>query len=435
MHDEPPSTVGRSTQQQMGSALRSYGAGSASVGAIARSGSRDVDPQQALQSSMRIKRVGKVLGGGFLSGPARRGRRRTSDEEGEGNSPDDMISQHHNDGGDILMSSQESEMGGNARGSQDAHHSSSRSPYYDAYGRDYAATGSPVSGKASSSQNRSSLRSHPSNVDLLQQQQINEPEAAAERELPRRRSYREIEDAGRMASKPAVAASEPPAPTPSSRPNLPSAYDQENDLAYLARSVKPLIVSGLGGEKDYNNGIRPLRAALQSSENKAPPAAALKPTTVAPPLSPDRKVLSAISRNTPHRLAPPPPPKMSMLETATAATAGAAATAQASKKPRILLKVNGRSYQRVDCVGRGGSAKVYKVTAENGKMFAMKRVSLENADESTIRGFMGEIDLLKKLSGVERVIQLYDFEMNKEKHMLSLVRLPPRLMCFLILTV
>jgi len=112
---------------------------------------------------------------------------------------------------------------------------------------------------------------------------------------------------------------------------------------------------------------------------------------------------------------------MTVLETATA-PAGAATTAQAGKKQRILLKVNGRPYQRVDCIGRGGSSKVYKVTAENGRMLALKRVSLENADDTTVKGYQGEIDLLLKLSGVDRIIQLFDWELNQEKQMLSLVR-------------
>jgi len=66
---------------------------------------------------------------------------------------------------------------------------------------------------------------------------------------------------------------------------------------------------------------------------------------------------------------------------------------------------------------------VYRVTAENGKMFALKRVSLENADENTIKGFKGEIDLLKRLAGIDRVIQLVDHELNIEKQMLSVVSL------------
>lgn len=111
---------------------------------------------------------------------------------------------------------------------------------------------------------------------------------------------------------------------------------------------------------------------------------------------------------------------MSVLETATA-TAGAATTGQASKKKSIILKVNGRSYQRVDCIGRGGSGRVYRVTAENGKMFALKRVNIENADATTVKGFKGEINMLQKLANLDRVIQLYDWELNQEKQVLSLV--------------
>lgn len=59
--------------------------------------------------------------------------------------------------------------------------------------------------------------------------------------------------------------------------------------------------------------------------------------------------------------------------------------------------------------------------AENSKFFALKRVNLEDADESAVRGFKGEIDLLKKLENVERVIRLYDFDLNEDKGTLSVV--------------
>lgn len=59
--------------------------------------------------------------------------------------------------------------------------------------------------------------------------------------------------------------------------------------------------------------------------------------------------------------------------------------------------------------------------AENSKFFALKRVNLDDADESTLRGFKGEIDLLKRLEGVERVIRLYDWELNEDKGLLSVV--------------
>lgn len=113
---------------------------------------------------------------------------------------------------------------------------------------------------------------------------------------------------------------------------------------------------------------------------------------------------------------------MSVVETATAA-AGASTATQANKKKQFLLRVNGRTYTRIDCVGRGGSGKVYRVAAESGKMLALKRVSLDKADATIIRGYKGEIDLLERLTGVDRVIQLIDHELNVEKNMLSLVSL------------
>lgn len=109
---------------------------------------------------------------------------------------------------------------------------------------------------------------------------------------------------------------------------------------------------------------------------------------------------------------------MSILD---AATSNAGASTATQKQRRNVLRVNGKCYTRLDCLGRGGSAKVYRVTAENGKMCALKRVALENADEATIKGYRGEIDLLGKLAGVERVINLFDHEMNSEKQVLTLV--------------
>jgi len=56
----------------------------------------------------------------------------------------------------------------------------------------------------------------------------------------------------------------------------------------------------------------------------------------------------------------------------------------------------------------------------------LKRVSLENLDERTIKGYHGEIDLLQRLTGVNRVIQLIDHEFNAEKQILSLVSRQPK---------
>ena len=135
-------------------------------------------------------------------------------------------------------------------------------------------------------------------------------------------------------------------------------------------------------------------------------------------MSPSRKPLGPRSQNTPLRAAPPPP-KMTVLDTVTAA-AGAASASQ-SKKKRNYISVNGKLFTRMDCIGRGGSAKVYRVMAENYKVFALKRVSLEDVDELAIRGYKGEIELLRKLENEDRVIRLFDYEINDERQTLSIL--------------
>jgi serine/threonine-protein kinase TTK/MPS1 len=132
----------------------------------------------------------------------------------------------------------------------------------------------------------------------------------------------------------------------------------------------------------------------------------------------ERKAMAPISANTPHRPAPPPPPKMSVLEAATAA-AGASTTKE--KKRKQAVRVNGKIYSLMGRVGKGGSGDVYRVMAENSKIFALKRVKLEDADPAAIKGFKGEIDLLRTLQNVERVVRLFDYEVDEEKQELKVV--------------
>ncbi|KAI1288900.1 kinase-like domain-containing protein [Xylaria venustula] len=331
------------------------------IGSVSRLGSNGSrarnDENQALQSSMRVKRVGKIPGS-FLSGPARRGRRRQSEEEveNEGN-----IVPLNNDAGDQQpLDIANLEPVDNLASS--------------CYGPDRIASGSPVSAK---SLTRASVyRTSPDhNKEIDLQPHKNSP-GKDEIIIPH---YR----------------------IPPPRADIPSRHDQENEAPPTFKREKPagVLLPELDLEKPSVRPIDINRSALLAS--------------------PERKPLSSISRNTPRRAVPPPPPKMSILDAATS-TAGAATTSQATKR-RNYMKVNGKFYTRIDSLGRGGSGKVYRVAADNGKMFALKRVSIENADENTVRGYRGEIDLLKKLTQVERVITLFDYEMNDEKQVLSLV--------------
>ncbi|KAK0632511.1 kinase-like domain-containing protein [Immersiella caudata] len=311
----------------------------------------------APQSSMRVKRIGNAPGS-FLSGPARRGRRRQSEEDAEGQGDGEGM------GSSQEPESQQQRFMEPALGEQPA------SSFLASSYRDFAASGSPVSARDSG---RAAIRKQASSADIP--------------------SSRPKESDNHMGLDFKI-------PAPSLE--LPSTHDQENEIQASFRRSKP--AADIMVDKELVKPIQPLHVDI--GQPRQP--------------SPERKALAPKNQNTPHRPAPPPPPKMSVVETATAA-AGASATGQASKKRQVLLRVNTKTYTRIDCIGRGGSGKVYRVSAENGKMLALKRVSLESADENTVKGFKGEIDLLKRLAGIDRVIQLIDHELNIEKQMLSVL--------------
>lgn len=109
---------------------------------------------------------------------------------------------------------------------------------------------------------------------------------------------------------------------------------------------------------------------------------------------------------------------MSVLDAATK-TAGASTTK--SKKRRQHILVNGKLFTQMNKLGKGGSSDVYCVMAENYKLFALKKVKLEDCDESAVIGYKGEIDLLRKLVDVDRVVRLFDWELDEAKQTLSVL--------------
>lgn len=129
-----------------------------------------------------------------------------------------------------------------------------------------------------------------------------------------------------------------------------------------------------------------------------PTFADVQPASTAPPAAPILPAAQAAPTTAPTvQAAPPPGKKMKTLN-------------------RILL--NGREYTRLDQIGKGGSSKVFRVMAPNGRIFALKRVDFEQADRATIAGYKSEIDLLNRMSASEsadRIIKLYDSEINDAK--------------------
>ncbi|CAG8952322.1 hypothetical protein HYFRA_00001067 [Hymenoscyphus fraxineus] len=366
------------SQEHPGTVARSQFA--ASQGSVSRYGSstigrRRLGEDAGLQSSLRSRQVTGML----LRGPVRRGKRRTDDEE---HSP----VEEHGEGLHGSRSSQEPQSQESQLESQSPEPSftqdaePNRASLYSSTYRDFAS-GSPV---ASSRQDSKDIlgsvlksRSPPPTLDSAERESSDE----------------------RPPLKPVQQPAQPIFKVPAPRPALPSAHDQENEAppTFKRNKQEPMIVTE-----------KPIRPESRDSEPV--------PQQVA--TSPSRHALAHRSQNTPRRPAPPPP-KMSIIDTATR-SAGAATTSGAGAR-RNRVKINGKIFTRLDVVGRGGSARVYRVMAENSAMFALKKVNLEDADESAVMGFKGEIKLLEKLTGDDRVIQLIDYEVNDDKGVLSVL--------------
>jgi serine/threonine-protein kinase TTK/MPS1 len=333
-----------------------------------------------LQSSMRNR---AEIGGMFAHKPMRRMRRRLDDEE---QSPVDGEGDALNAAGSSQESqnqgSQESEpQSQEAQSSQDS--KVQRPSLYSSSYRDFG-NGSPIGGSNDILNSVLRSRSPPPPALKSAASLSQEPENRRPPLLPHHNDH------------------QPVFKLPAPRPDLPSSHDQENEAPpTFKRNKDPAVYL----DKLEKASIRPESVDV-----------VVERATI----SPVRQPLAVRSQNTPRRPAPPPP-KMSLLDAATR-PAGAATASNASKS-RNRVRVNGKYFTRLDCVGRGGSARVYRVMAENSTFYALKKVNLEDADEVAVQGFKGEINLLEKLKGEERVIRLYDYEMNDEKGILSVVRL------------
>ncbi|RPA77158.1 kinase-like protein [Ascobolus immersus RN42] len=135
-------------------------------------------------------------------------------------------------------------------------------------------------------------------------------------------------------------------------------------------------------------------------------------------------ILASRNENTlPRPAPPPPPPKMPPIESAVDSNMSTMTNGTGtSRRGKGEMKVNNRTYQRLMLLGKGGSSRVYKVMTDAGKFFALKKVTFHKEDgEAAIAGYKGEIQLLNKLAHVERVIKLWDSEINDRKQCLLML--------------
>ncbi|KAL7008219.1 Serine/threonine kinase mps1 [Cystobasidiomycetes sp. EMM_F5] len=113
-------------------------------------------------------------------------------------------------------------------------------------------------------------------------------------------------------------------------------------------------------------------------------------------------------------------PHKSAVHSATAASEQPAPTA--SRKTAGLVTVKGKTYTRMGLLGKGGSSKVFRVSDREHQIFALKKVDLgKGADSETYQAFLNEIDLLERLKGHDRIIQLVASEVNEARRSLIMV--------------
>ena len=337
----------------------------------------------APHSSLRVKRVGRLTGT-FLNGPARRGvLRRQSEENNE---------EHHMMNEDIIREHDARQEADDERHHQPRSSTKASSPKVS------WADPNPTSEENGYDQHQQRLRPDRSANRASGDWLFSRSASPKSNESQSKSTPASSE----VSSKSSGGKEQPVFKVPSLPPLLPSARDQENEPPPTFKRAKS---QGLGLLD------KPERISVVYDTEKKDAAGET------PAESPARKVLAHRSSNTPHRPAPPPP-KMSVLETATAT--GGASSSQ-SRKKRTQVSINHKHFTRLDCIGRGGSSRVYRVMAENYKIFALKRVNLEDVDPVTLTGYKGEIDLLKKLENVDRVVRLFDWELNLDKHCLSVL--------------
>ena len=368
----PKSILGGPSSAENGGNYSGKPSSGESVPVGASTAHRTRSDDAAMHNSLRVKRISKVTGS-FLSGPARRGMIRRQSEE-------DQVPYAAEEHQPIAESKDEWAQNRNKEPGQYP----PSLPFREQL-------------KASQRVRSASRSTSPAQVGVPVTQRAPNNQAQA-REPMNTRSPANT-NASKSALNNGATTKQPRAVFKvADLPPLPSINDQENVPPPTFKRDKPGVdvLAKVEKPKPENNVGK---VQLQSS--------------------PSRKALAPRSHNTPLRPAPPPP-KMSVLETATA-TAGAASVAHGKKKTRNLITVNGKQFTRMECVGRGGSGRVYRVMAENFKLFAVKCVSLEDLDELTIRGFKGEIELLRRLENVDRVVRLYDYEINEEKKSLRVL--------------
>lgn len=169
--------------------------------------------------------------------------------------------------------------------------------------------------------------------------------------------------------------------------------------------IQPPLASHAQGQAYHRRSPTAPEPPTTSGALAPPPGTGVQPNGKTWTAGDERVESESEAKGAPkERMRPAPPPPSS------AAPAVSAPPPVPVRNHNIC--VNKKVYARLDLIGKGGSSRVYRVMNAANEIFAIKRVSLDKTDAETMKGYMNEIALLKRLEGNNRIIQLFDSEVK-----------------------
>ena len=228
--------------------------------------------------------------------------------------------------------------------------------------------------------------------------------------------------------------------------------------AVVAAAAPPPVTAAPSAVVDEDATVPVTRPRVQPTAVPAVPQVARPPApSMMPPPAPSAEEMAARQRaraaaaaaatgavqssDSVQQAPMPPPPQPSAQVSVSAgmpprssAAAPSAATVPApggsipvpGGRPReddTFVHVRGVRYTKLECVGQGGTCKVFKVITQQRKVLAVKRIRLTggHAKEEAIANFLSEIALLERLRGRANIIQLIDSEVIRQEGLIYLV--------------
>ncbi|CAK9437548.1 uncharacterized protein LODBEIA_P19260 [Lodderomyces beijingensis] len=171
---------------------------------------------------------------------------------------------------------------------------------------------------------------------------------------------------------------------------------EEKDINFMPN----LYQDRLNRETNSGQSGKPVISPLRSPfERKRIPLSDVSPNVFRKP-----KLPRSAQKQSPRLQPLQPKPAQPLLEQRPPSTASEDDSMGANRKRNV--NINGKLYEKLELLGKGGSSKVYRIKATDGRQYAMKKVTLNQFED--VSGFKGEIDLLLKMRHSKRVVKLID---------------------------